>query len=102
MSLGTCLSIAAPYYNLAFVVIVMILFTQLFAQRKNKRVYLKPWKFLLAALCIFIVEEILTILKGAGVISYPGTINGFFEMIIISMFIYMVLLQKENNRRYRK
>jgi len=87
----------APYYNLGFVVIAVGLFIQLFrthATRKS-RVYLTPWVLIFCAVCIFILEEVFTILRSVGVLNIPAHINGYFELVIISLFIYSLLLQKE-------
>lgn len=92
--IAVALGIAAPYYNLAFVVIVIYLFIQLF-KTETKKHYIKPWKFVFLAVCVFIVEEVTTVLRAAGVISIPRHINGFFELAIIILFLYMLLLQKE-------
>ena len=89
-----CLGLVAPYYNLALVVIVILLFIRLF-KIDDKNNYTKPWKLLFFAISIFVLEEILTVLKNAGIITIPRIANAFFEMIIISLFIYMLLLQKE-------
>jgi hypothetical protein len=84
----------APYYNLAFVIIVVILFIKLF-QIKTKKVYNKPWMLLFAAICIFIVEEIMTVLSALNLISFPQYVFGLFEMAMVTLFIYMLLLQKQ-------
>ena len=100
MSLGASLAQAAPLYNLGLVVIALILFYKLFTLRvKDRRVYLLPWKLMFAGLAIFIVEEVLTILRGLEYVTIPIHINGFFEVLIISTFIYALLLQKEHVKR---
>lgn len=98
--LTVALGLVAPYYNLVLVIITAYLFIKLFnTPVKNKKVYLKPWKIVFIALFVFIVEEVLTVLRTAGIISIPIHINGFFELIIISLFIYTLLLQKEYNKK---
>lgn len=98
--LTVALGLAAPYYNLMLVIITAYLFIKLFnTPIKNKKVYLKPWKLIFIALFVFIIEEVLTVLRAAGYISIPIHINGFFELIIISLFIYTLLLQKEYNQK---
>ncbi len=92
---AVCLGIAAPYYNLALVITVIILFIYMFILPNKKRIYDKPWKFIFLAILIFVVEELMTVLKSLGIISFPHIIFAFFEMAMISLFIYMVLLQKE-------
>lgn len=98
--LVTALTVAAPYYNLSLVIIVLFLFGKLFSTKIiNKKVYLAPWHYIFVAVLIFIVEEVLTVLRQARVIDIPFYINGFFELAIISLFIYTLLLQKERIER---
>ena len=97
MSLGLSLAEAAPLYNLGFVLIAIFLFIRLFTTPvRDKRVYLMPWKLLFFALIVFIIEEVLTVLRQMEIINIPKHINGFFELIIICTFIYTLLLQKEH------
>lgn len=97
MSLGASLGQAAPLYNLGMVIIALYLFYHLFTLRvKDRRVYLLPWKLMCAALLIFVLEELLTVLRGLDFVSIPLHINGFFEVLIIGTFIYALLLQKEH------
>jgi len=100
MSLGTSLAQVAPLYNLGLVVIAVALFIRLFKTPvRDKRVFLRPWKLIFFALCVFIVEEGLTVLRSMQFVSIPIHINGFFEVIIIGTFIYALLLQKEHVAR---
>ena len=97
MTLSEAIGQAAPIYNLGFVVIVLILFYHVFKTGwNNEDIFLKPWVLLFGGLCVYIVEEVFTILRSAGVIRIPIHINGFFELIIIILFIYAVLLQKDH------
>ena len=94
--LAIAFGIVAPYYNLAMVAVVCFLFINLFTTPlKNKKVYLLPWKYIFAAFIIFIIEELITVLRAAGIITIMEHINGFFELIIISLFIYALLLNKK-------
>ena len=95
--IGTSLAETAPFYNLGFVIIAIFLFVKLFATPvRDKRVYLMPWKLLFFALVVFIIEEVLTILRQMNIINIPRHINGFFELIVICTFLYTLLLQKEH------
>ena len=101
MSLAVSLAQAAPLYNLGLVVIALILFCKLFTSGvRSTKIYLMPWKLLFVGLVIFIIEEALTILRSLDYINIPIHINGFFEVLIISTFIYALLLQKEHVKRY--
>jgi len=95
--IGTSLAEIAPLYNLGFVLIAIFMFIRLFGTPvKDRRVYLMPWKLLFFALLVFIVEEVLTVLRQMEIINIPKHINGFFELIIICTFIYTLLLQNEH------
>ena len=94
MGLGEAFGLVAQYYNLAFVVVVIALFINLL-KIKTKTIYTKPWKMIFIALCVYIVEELMTILYALGTIKFPLYIFGIFEMIMISLFIYALLLQKQ-------
>ncbi|HLF54260.1 MAG TPA: hypothetical protein VI612_00885 [Candidatus Nanoarchaeia archaeon] len=97
MSLGLAIAQAAPIYNLGLVAIALFLFVKLFnTPIKDRRVYLFPWKLIFIALTIFVVEEVLTVLRTFDVVNIPTHINGFFELLIITTFIYALLLQKEH------
>ena len=95
LDLAYCLGRVAPYYNLALVIIVVILFIKLF-RTPNKRIDLTPWKFLFAALLVYVLEEIITVFNMANVINVPKILFPLLETIIITLFIYVLLSQKEN------
>ncbi|MBI4146401.1 hypothetical protein HY489_03630 [Candidatus Woesearchaeota archaeon] len=100
MSLALSVAQVAPLYNLGFVLVAVYLFIALFRTPvRDRRVYLMPWKMVFLALCVFILEEVLTVLRQMGVLSIPVHINGFFEVIIICFFIYAVLLQREHTKK---
>ena len=92
---GVSLGIIAPFYNLALVIVAVLLFLKLFKTKQKAKVFLFPWKLLFFAVIVFIVEEILTILRSVGIIDIPIHINAFFELVIIAIFIYALLLQQE-------
>ena len=90
----------APLYNLALVTIAVYLFWELFTMRaKNKKVFFTPWKLVFLSVSIFIIEQAVTVLRQAQILNIPIHINGFFELAIISVFIYALLLQKEHVRK---
>jgi hypothetical protein len=91
---GECLGIVAPYYNLVFVLVLLVLFLKLFSI-KNKNVYLLPWKLLFFSVTVYIVEELLTVFHIAGIVQVPRILNAVFEFVIITIFIYLLLLQKD-------
>ena len=95
MTLAQCAGIVAPYYNLGLVIIVVILFFKLFKTHTPEN-FTKPWYLLFGALCLFILETVLTILKHASLIDYPAWINPVLELAMLALFIYMVLIQKDH------
>jgi hypothetical protein len=98
---GLELAAVAPYYNLALAAITLFFFIKLFiTPLKNKKVYLLPWTLVFASFMIYLFEELFTVLRTTGVIDIPAHINGFFELIIISMFIYALLLQREYIKKH--
>ena len=97
-NLGYCLGTVAPYYNLVLVVIVILLFLELF-KTTNKKTYVRPWKFLFAAVLVYLAEEIITVLFMADLITVSKLLFPILETIIIALFIYVLLLQKENIKK---
>ncbi|MFQ5620752.1 MAG: hypothetical protein ACE5FT_02835 [Candidatus Nanoarchaeia archaeon] len=90
------LGAVAPYYNLLFVAIAIYLFVRLFKTYKpGGKVFLTPWVFIASGLGIFILEEVITILRAVNLVMITKHINGFFELAIVILFIYAVLLQKD-------
>ncbi|MEM4254434.1 MAG: hypothetical protein QXR48_03580 [Candidatus Woesearchaeota archaeon] len=92
---GVALGMIAPYYNLILVLVAVLLFIALFRTEQKAKVFLFPWKLVFFSLIIYVIEEGLTILRALGIVDIPVHINGFFELIIVSAFIYALLLQKE-------
>ncbi|MBI4150840.1 hypothetical protein HY492_01820 [Candidatus Woesearchaeota archaeon] len=95
MMLADALTLVAPFYNLALVIVMLFLFGKMFTTA-TKKTFLKPWYAIFAAVIIFIMEEVITILRASGLLDITLYINGFFELVIISLFIYTLLLQKEH------
>ncbi len=94
MTFTECLGLVAPYYNLVLVAIVIALFIKLFT-KQEKGIYKIPWYFLFIAIIIYIIEESMTVMASAGFIEIPPLLFPIFEMLIISLFIYMLLLQRD-------
>ncbi len=91
---GECLGIVAPYYNLALVLVLLILFVKLF-RIPSKKTFMLPWKLLFAAVCIYILEEILTVFHIAGIMQIPRILNAWLEFGMITLFIYLLLRQQD-------
>jgi hypothetical protein len=90
------MNVAAPIYNLALVVIVLVLFIRLFRTKASIPVYMRPWYYMFGVICVFILEEVITVLRNTGVLQIEAYINGFFELVIVSLIIYLLLLQREH------
>ena len=89
------LGLVAPVYNLVLGLIIIFLFFKIF-RLPNRLVYIKPWKVMFTAVLVYFVEEIITVLRKAGVVSIEiPFFNALLEMVIISLFIYSLLLQRE-------
>ena len=93
-----CMGFVAPYYNLILVAIVIALFIKLF-RTPSKKIYIPPWKYLFAAIIVFVIEEIITVLEALSLIVVNPIIFPIFETLIITLFIYMLLLQREHVRK---
>ena len=93
-TLAECIGKVAPYYNLVLVALVIIMFITLF-KKKHEHYYHLPWKLLFIGVLIFVAETALTIMEGLGVIDEPSLVAPFMEMVIITLFIYMLLMQRE-------
>lgn len=93
--IAEAINIASPYYNLAMVAIIVFLFVRLFKTRVASSVYMKPWRVMFWVILVYIVEEITTVLRAAGVISLDVYINGYFELVIVSLVVYLLLLQRD-------
>ncbi len=89
----------APYYDLALTLTAFYLFIKLFRTKKAKTVkkfFMAPWYLIFAGNAVHIFEEGFTVLRYYVWMPFiPPHVNGFFELLIISLFIYALLLQKE-------
>jgi len=94
------LGMVAPYYNLVLTLIAFYLFIKLFRTKPKTKTYFAPWGCILLAMLVFVLEEILTILRAQGIINIPIHINGFFELAIIILFIYTLLIQRQYVKKY--
>lgn len=101
IALGT----VAPYYDLILTLTAFYLFIKLFRIKKAKNVkklFMIPWYFIFAGNAIHIFEEGFTVLRHYVWIPFiPPHVNGFFELLIISLFIYALLLQREYLKKNR-
>ncbi|MEK6875006.1 MAG: hypothetical protein AABX52_04635 [Nanoarchaeota archaeon] len=94
--IGVALGMTAPYYNLGFVIVVVYLFIELFrTAQENENVYIAPWVYLFGAVITFVIEEALTVLRAVGGVQIGRQINGFFELVIIILFLYALMLQHQ-------
>lgn len=102
MALGDAIALVAPLYNLILAIIVVVMFIRLFSYGESKFAYIKPWRLVFYGLLIFIVEELMTVLRSLGLITFHPAIFPLFEMVIVTLFIYMILLQKQYVKTGRK
>jgi len=91
------LGLIAPVYNLGLVFILMLLFGKLFRTYKRTSIgYIKPWVMIFAAVSIYVAEAVFTVVRSMGLFNLPYHVNGYFELAIITLFIYALLLQREH------
>lgn len=101
MSFGESLAIIAPWYNLGFVIIALILFIKLFKTKPHhSEVYFKSWRVIFLAMFVFIIEEVITVIRSAGIVTFPLHINGYFELVITALIIYALLSQRDYVRHH--
>jgi hypothetical protein len=100
MTYVECLEIVAPWYNLVLVGIVIALFIKFF-MKPSKKIYLKPWIMLFIAICVYIIEEGMTAFGFSAINDIYRILHPLFEMIMISLFIYMLLLQRDYLRELK-
>ena len=100
-TLTDAISTVGGFYNIALVAIVMIMFV-FFLRKHSKAIYMKPWKLLFFALCVYIIEEISQILLNVVGMQIPKVLFPLYEMIMITTFIYMLLIQKEYMKTGKK
>ena len=93
----TALTLVAPYYNLGLVMVVLYLFIKLFrTAEENPDVFIAPWVYLFGAVLVFVLEEIVTVLRAIGLLpEVARNLNGPFELVIIILFVYALLLQRQ-------
>ena len=92
-----CIGVGASYYNLAIAAIVFALFIKMI--RMKSRISILPWKIIFAGFCIYIIEEVLTVMSKLNFVVLPVVLFPIFEMIIILLFIYALLEQRESLKR---
>lgn len=93
-TLNDAISTVGGFYNLVLVAVVMVMFV-FFLRNPSRRIYIKPWKLLFFTLCVYVVEEISQVLLNVAGWPIPKIIFPIYEMIMITTFIYMLLMQKE-------
>jgi hypothetical protein len=96
-----CIGIGAQYYNLALVAIVILLYVTLL-RMPHRKIFMKPWKYIFASICIYIVEQIASILNTIGTVSVHPLVFPVLEFFIITIFIYTLLTLREHIKQGRK
>lgn len=94
-----CLGFSAIYFNFLIGLINTLVLIRLFTIPTKKGIYLKPWKVLFIIGIIFLVEELFVFLRALGMMSVPLYVDGYFGLIIIALFLYMVMLQREHVKK---
>ncbi len=100
MSIPLLLQSVLPRLNLLLVAFLIALFSIMLSRRPDNVTYTRPWKVMFIALIIFVIEEVITVMRLADIISYRHLmVHGFLEMGIIFCVIYLFLEQKEFLKR---
>jgi hypothetical protein len=95
MATAECIGIAAQYYNLALVVLVLILYLSLLKLPAGK-VFILPWKYIFLSLLVYVIEQVLSILNTTGVMPVDPLVFPMLEFVIITIFIYTLLTLREH------
>jgi hypothetical protein len=95
MATAECIGIAAQYYNLALVIVVLILYLKLLKLPSGK-IYILPWKYIFLSLLVYVIEQVLSILNTAGAIAVSALVFPMLEFVIITIFIYTMLILREH------
>ena len=97
------MGLVIPYVNLVLVAVVLLLFFKLFKTYKHTKIgYITPWAILCFGVLVYVAEAIFTVLRASGVFDLPYHVNGYFELIIISAFIYAVLNLRDHLKNEKK
>lgn len=94
-TIANCLGVVSVYYNLLLALVLAAAFIWLFHITAEKKFYIKPWKALFFAGLFYLIEEIFVFVRIHGILVTPVYIDGFFGVVIVTCFIYMLLLQRE-------
>ncbi|HII68617.1 TPA: hypothetical protein HA270_01995 [Candidatus Woesearchaeota archaeon] len=92
MDAGSAVGITAAWLNLILAVILVIMVVRLLRTKSNT-LFISPWQWLLFSLAVFFIEEVVAIMDLVGTFDAPKIFFPIFEIVIISSFLYMLLLQ---------
>ena len=101
-AIANCLGIVAVYYNILIALVMAATFLWLFYITDERKIYIRPWKYLFLAGLTFFIEEIFIFLRIHNILDTPIYLDGFFGIVIVTFFIYMLLLQKEYVKGLKK
>lgn len=101
--LTQAMGLVIPYVNLVLVAIVLYLFVKLFRIHKKTQIsHISPWLIIFFGVLVYVAEAIFTVLRSSGVFDLPYHVNGYFELVIISAFIYAVFDLREHLKEDKK
>lgn len=87
------LDIALPMVNMLLAAAIIVYFVRLFFLPK-RLIYMPPWGLIFTAFVLYVVEEVLTISRSAGIITYPLVVHRIIELFIIILFLQALWLHK--------
>lgn len=94
-TIANCIGIVTVYYNLLIAIAMAATFIWMFYIVDEKKIYIRPWKYLFWAGVAFLLEEIFVFLRMHNILMTPIYLDGFLGVVVVTFFIYMLLLQKE-------
>jgi hypothetical protein len=85
--------ILLPVINVVLAAAIAVYFVRLFFLPK-RLIYMPPWELIFTAFVLYVIEEVLTITRSTGLISYPLVIHRIIELCIIVLFLQALWLHK--------
>ena len=78
---------------IALLIFIIILLSILFTVREKEA--LLPWKVIFTAVLLLLAAEIVRLLSITGWYTGPREVIGFFELIVVALFVYTLLVKLE-------
>jgi hypothetical protein len=63
------------------------------------KVFIRPWKYKFLSLCVYVIDQILSILNKTGILLIDPLVFPAIEFVIITIFIYTLLTLREHIKK---